>query len=384
MATGPTAASPTSSSTPAPTLSSPSAPTTAGGWAPVPEQPSVQGVQFLDVVWTGSRFVAVGTALGGDGVFLDSPDGLLWHRQAATAAKAYPSRLAVGQGRIVAVGTIDDHQASWASKDGLTWTARADAFPMPPIGIDTFGVGAVVAMDAGWLAVGNQAPECHTACGLDPVRALVWKSTDGLHWARVADQDSFHAAGMASVVRAGPGFVAAGVAAGHAVVWTSTDGSVWTRVRDDPMFHARPGTDGSLATWIAGLATGHGVIVAVGMDAARGGGDNSVRAWWSVNGRSWTEATGDRFLAGQAFGVTATPDGFLATGPSGEPSCLGGIWASTDGRAWQCVAADPAFSGFGPYATAASSSVVVAVGLTSVAEPPPLGLPGAVWRKTLP
>ena len=57
--------------------------------------------------------------------------------------------------------------------------------------------------------------------------------------------------------------------------------------------------------------------------------------------RSWSEATVESPRHSQVFDVAVTPDGFLATGPSGEPSCLGGIWASSAGRAWKCVASDP-------------------------------------------
>ncbi len=361
------------------------APTLADDWRPVPEQASVQGVQFHHVVWTGTRFVATGGALDGDGAFLDSADGLVWHRQPGSTAAAFPDALAVGPTGVVAVGTIDDHPASWFSPDGLTWNVKADAFPMPHLGTDTASVTSVASTPAGWLAVGVQDPMCHVNCGLTPVRALVWTSSDGLQWVRVADQASFDGAGMSSVVEGGPGFVAAGSSAGHAAIWTSADGSTWSRVADDPMFHARHGTDPSYSTAVSGLATGHGLNVAVGMDAAAGGGEGgAVRAWWSADGRTWAEATGDRFQSGQVFSVATTPEGFLATGPSGEQSCLGGIWASSDGRDWSCVASDSMFAGFGPYAAAASSSCEVAVGLESLADPPPAGLPGAVWQRTLP
>lgn len=86
-------------------------------------------------------------------------------------------------------------------------------------------------------------------------------------------------------------------------------------------------------------------------------------------------------VAGQVFSVARVPSGLLATGPSGGRSCLGGIWASGDGRTWRCVATDPAFDGFGPYAAAGSANVEVAVGLTSVGwdSTTGLGLPGAIW-----
>jgi hypothetical protein len=132
-----------------------------------------------------------------------------------------------------------------------------------------------------------------------------------------------------------------------------------------------------------GVAADHGVIVGVGMDGPQGGGDNSVRAWWSLDGRTWSEATGERFAGGQVFSVTSTPDGFLATGPSGPDSCLGGIWQSADGRAWTCVASDAAFTGFGPYAAAASPNVAIAVGLDASGPETDRGFPGAVWVKRL-
>src|SRR5205814_7506992 len=111
-----------------------------------------------------------------------------------------------------------------------------------------------------------------------------------------------------------------------------------------------------------------------------------VRAWASNSGQEWSKASVKNAVEGQVFSVAAVPNGFLATGPSGEKSCLGGIWASTDGRAWRCDASAPAFKGFGPYAAAASDTVEVAVGLKSTAasDESPLGLPGAAWWRSVP
>lgn len=353
-------------------------------WQPVPDQESVSGVQFQDIVWTGERFVATAVVLGGGAAFLDSTDGRHWHLQSNLGPTAFPAGLAAGPRGVVVIGNIGDHPASWASVDGLTWTAQAGVFPGSPTGSDTITASAVVATDDGWLAVGHEDPECHINCGLEPVRALVWTSSNGLRWTQVANQAAFKQAGMEVVVRGGPGFVAAGSTNGHAAIWSSPTGSTWSRVADDPMFHARKGVDLSYWMGVQGLASGWGVVVAVGMDGAPGGGDSSVGAWWSVDGRTWARAKVDHALNGQVFDVTGTPSGFLATGPSGEDSCLGGIWASTDGRGWTCDAADPSFQGFGPYAAAASESIEVAVGLTSSDEETPNGLPGAAWWRPLP
>ena len=73
--------SPAPSPTPAPT-----AVPVPASWIEGPRQPAVGGVQFQDVVWTGSRFVAVGAADGGVAVFLDSTDGSSWHRQKSSGA----------------------------------------------------------------------------------------------------------------------------------------------------------------------------------------------------------------------------------------------------------------------------------------------------------
>lgn len=342
----------------------------------------MNGVQYLGVVWTGGRFVATGLALDGGSVFLDSADGQTWHRQGALDPESSPSRLAVGPLGVVAVGSVAGHPASWVSSDGLSWTVAPDAFPGSPAGTDTVSVTDVVATEAGWLAVGRIDPACNVDCGIEPVHALVWTSRDGLRWTPVGGQASFDGGGMEAVTRGGPGYVAAGSAGGHAAIWTSTDGDAWSRVPDNPMFG--PDSDPLFPVGVVGLAADESVVVAVGIHMSDGGG--SVLAWWSADGQSWSEATVERSLHGQVFDVAATPEGFLATGPSGEPSCLGGIWASSAGSAWQCVASDPLLAGFGPYASASSSSVEVVVGLTSVGyvEDSPSGLPGAVWWRPIP
>ena len=395
----PLSASPTTTRTPNPTgtemspTGTPPSPTilplasagpSADGWLQVPDQASVRSVELNDVVWSGTRFVALGSGFDGNIAILDSTDGRIWHRQTNSATATAASDLAAGPPGLVALETIGGTEASGASADGLTWTVLPAAFSdaTKPVAIAT----DVVATQFGWLAVGREDPACQIDCGTAPIRAVVWRSPDGLHWTRIAAQPSLEGGGMNAVTVGGPGFIAAGTVAGDAGFWTSADGATWARVPDAPMFHPRPGADSNDASWVSGLASDHGSIAAVGMDAAAGGGDYSVRAWRSVDGRTWTETTGDRFLGGQAFGIAATADGFLATGPSGVPSCRGGIWASSDGSTWRCIASDLIFQGFGPYAAAASPSVEIAVGLTSAGWDPngTSGLPGAVWWRAVP
>jgi hypothetical protein len=246
----------------------------------------------------------------------------------------------------------------------------------------------VVAAGDGWLAVGRQdSYPCASDCGTTPIRSLVWTSPDGLRWTRVADQASLGGGGMNTIVRGGPGYVAAGNAPGVAAIWTSTNGSIWSRIPDKSAFHPRPGPNSrDQSTTAMGAASGHGTVVIVGLDngAQDVGFGNGVRAWWSAEGRTWKEAAGELFEEGQAFSAASTPTGFLATGPSGELSCLGGIWASDSGRAWRCVASDPAFTGFSAYAAAASSSVEVVVGFTELGDEEDSTSSGAAWWRALP
>lgn len=352
---------------------------TAVGWRQVPDQPSVTDGQPLAVVWTGRRFVATSIGADNGGDVLDSVDGITWHRGARPVGTSTIGLLAVGPRGIVALGTSetasDAGTAALASPDGLTWTSRDNAFPVFGLGTDTVQVTDVVATGTGWLAVGREDPECQFDCNLAPVRALVWTSGDGLHWTRVANQTSFGHAAMTSVTLGGPGFVAVGQAGNHAAVWTSTDGKAWSRVPDATLFHAPSGTDQTFGAWMTDVAAADGTIVAVGMVGTQGD-VGSALAWWSTDGRHWSRATGKRFLYGQLFSVGVVPGGFLAVGPSGSDSCLGGMWASADGRAWACIASKPAFTNFGPYTVAASPDLVVVVGLGAEGSN---GAIGVIW-----
>jgi hypothetical protein len=334
----------------------------------------VDGVQLLDVVWTGSRFVTVGTGLDDLGAILDSADGLSWHLRAPVPGM-FADHLAVGPLGLVATGMVDDLDA-WTSPDGLTWTVRKSAFAVSGAGSDDIAVSDVVATDHGWLAVGREDVQCTIDCGNEPVRALVWTSDDGSSWQRVPNQASFGRAAMTGVTRGGPGYVAVGLATGRGVVWTSTDGEAWSRVADEPVFHAPSGFAQTTGAQMTGVAAAGGTIVAVGDVFTQDVGGTAL-AWWSTDGRLWSRGKGQRFLGGQLFSVAAVPGGFLAVGPSGAPSCVSGMWSSPDGRAWLCISGNPGLVGFGPYAAAASPDLVVVVGLQDTGEDTaPIG---AIW-----
>ena len=356
------------------------------GLAQVPSQTTVTGVNFTDVIWTGTRFVAVASRPDDAQVILDSTDGVTWHRQPESNAKGYGT-LTLVSGGIVAPGTA----MSWFSADGLTWTSRrSSAFPMPAVGSDTVEVTDVVAGSDGWIAVGRRDHPCQIDCGDDPVRAYVWTSSDGSGWSRVPDQPALKGGGMDAVARTDHGYVAVGVAFGHAAIWTSADGRAWSRVPDAPMFREPASRNGALPLHATGVAVRDGGIVVVGSAYAQ---DTcapgvalqfcpGVRAWWSVDGKTWAKASVDKAKDGQAGRPVATIHGFFLGGWS--TGCIGGIWTSTNGHAWRCEASAKGFKGFTPEAFAASDTVEVAVGSVEVdpdAEPSVPRL-GAIWYRT--
>jgi hypothetical protein len=266
------------------------------------------------------------------------------------------------------------------------WTSEPRAFPNHIKDEDEVVVRDVVATATGWLAVGSDDPPCSTNCG-ESIRGLVWSSADGLHWNRVTGQAALAPGGLAAISAFDGGFVAAGHADRRAAFWTSRDGEAWSRVPDSPVFGPPRGSPSYAEVLATGVATSGGVVVAVGNAFNAGPSEQPVvMAWYSADGRSWHRAVVDRDTGGQAFSVAATADRFLATGPSGAPSCLGGIWSTGDGRTWLCEATDELFEGFGPYAAAASPTVEVALGLTSAGwdEDGDAGLPGAVFWRPIP
>ena len=143
---------------------------------------------------------------------------------------------------------------------------------------------------------------------------------------------------MNAVARTASGFAAVGVASGLAAVWTSSDGRSWLRVPDDPIFHPRPDTDPSAALSLVGVAANRERVVAAGQAFGVGpGGAPAALGFWSPDGRTWTEATVEDPTPDYIRSVTATADGFLATGSAWHDQWLQVVWSSSDGRAWRVV-----------------------------------------------
>jgi hypothetical protein len=375
-------ASPISSSGPS---SGPSA--VADGWQRAPDNPTLDAVQLSLVTWTGQRFVAAGMADDGSTRILDSTDGQTWNLQPGLGPNVEIHGFGAGPAGIVAVGAQGSSARSWLSPDGLSWSAGPTGSALAPAKGNTLEMDAVTPSESGWLAVGTEYSACLNNCnGSAAVRAAAWQSSDGRTWTREPQSTSLSSASMASVIQGGPGYVAVGSAPNrpggplgpvHGVVWTSIDGRAWARVADTTTFHPPLGADQAFGALMTGIAVAGGHLVAVGTVESQDNG--SALAWVSSDGLSWARGTSDSFASGQLFHVAVVPGGFLATGPSGSDSCLGGTWSSTDGASWSCIAIDPAFTNFAAYAAAASPTLEVVVGFDSTN-----GTGSIVWSRPLP
>ena len=277
---------------------------------------------------------------------------------------------------VVAVGQLDGHAATWHSSDGLMFTIGPDVDSLHAAPGAEMRMRDVTQTDAGWLAVGEEDGPCGGGWCPMPIRAVIWASSDGTTWSQAPADAALANAAMTGVTQGGPGYVAVGQYSPRptpGVVWTSADGRTWSKVADAPIFHPPPDMDQTFGALMAAVTVGsEGTLVAVGLVGSQE--RSSALAWWSTDGETWNSGDGDRFLNGQMFNVAATANGFLATGPSGATSCLGGIWSSTDGRSWSCVAEDPAFADFAAYAAAASPDMDVVVGF--------VGLSGIAWVRS--
>ncbi|GAA0568047.1 sialidase family protein [Actinomadura livida] len=291
----------------------------------------------------------------------------------------------------VAVGSARGDAAAWSSKDGTAWTPAQGlgaAFTRPgPQQLTDVAGGA-----AGWLAVGyDQAA---------PRGPLVVTSEDGATW-QTADSDAAFAASREGVpvtnaAAAGDaGYVVVGIQGASVAAWFSPDLKSWERgTGTDPQM-MRGGKNAG--RWMLDVTAGPSGFTAVG--GSREAKRNRPSVWTSPDGKQWTlqvlqlpagvneahfthvAARGSTLVAtglaatqkgldwlgyvstdaGKSWqplkspsegtpvkvtALTATPDGFAATGTTGAAGGTDVVsWTSPDGLAWS--ASTPGGTGLG-------------------------------------
>jgi hypothetical protein len=205
---------------------------------------------------------------------------------------------------------------AWTSDDGTHWERHW-------LEGTTFGGGLpwhVVAGGPGFVASGWEL-------GTDlSLRPAIWTSSDGTGWSLDPDPSS-HFDGEPYAMAATPSSVV--IAAGRAdaagsAIWSSTDGLAW---RDST-------PSGASGAMFQLAAAGGSYLVVASVDRGQGDGSTALKAWRSVDGRSWrpdeslgrhlTELTGvnDVFGAGDRFILADDSDAYQVVGDDGTLSAI--------------------------------------------------------------
>lgn len=303
-------------------------------------------MDYLDVAWSGTRFVAVGVNRGEDGSGSDddqhaiiySDDGVTW-REAILPADIFPYSVAWAGGRFFAIGSGHSHVIS--STDGATWRVATIDLPQHLI--------SGVAFDWTWIssdvAWNGERFVILTIFGS-------YHSNDGITWSEATDWEFLSDPAYVSLGLAWNGQRFVGVGRGErpgfqgGVILHSSDGILWSEA------HLR---SSSLFT---GVAWNGDRFVSIGVDVSNDLRTSDGVIMYSSDGITWSEAVTDSSFV--PFGLTWTGEHFVA---SGFESVGGAIHYSRDGRNWT---SDGTTHSFVLSAIAGSTSRLVAVGLNGM------------------
>ena len=259
--------------------------------------------------------------------------GLRWSAPLGFPIGGFPTTMVSWNGQLISAGQLlkDGSVAFWRSSNETDWSRIA-------INDAVFAgsqVNRLVATPSGLLAWGTVGqPTCSgqgegSTCGATPV--MIWTSSDGTNWARIADASTFSGATI-SAVAAGPnGLVAVGnTGPNQPAIWVSATGAIWTHL-------SLPTATFKDASLSGVSATKSGYVLA-------GQTTTAAAAWWSADGRAWTRATVQRVGGvGTSLGtIYVGADGMVAVG-SASGGNAGTAWTSPDGRSWQPIA--PGYAG---------------------------------------
>lgn len=261
---------------------------------------------LVDLLWDGSRFVAIGATSDETMSAFTSEDALTWQSQ-PFGCECYPSAIAWGSGRFVVVGgTPGGDGVILTSNEASTWEAQF------PEGTGRFQ--DVIFEEGSFLAVGDDG--------------LVASSPNGYAW---SFQDPPTDIDLRGLTKTGAGFWAVG---DGGLMMTSLDGTSWLILNEDtlelPHFYE-----------ILEMATRDGVVIGVGTNSL------IVR---SENGGAWEKRP--RWVVGYYNSVCWIGSVFWAVGDYG-------IARSPDGLEWELMLYD---TSVGLYDVAWNGSVYVAVG----------------------
>ena len=216
----------------------------------------------------------------------------------------------------------------WASPNGVDWSAVDD----PGARFDDAELSWIASDGRTLMAIGGARPG-GGALGPPPI---VWTSTDGTNWRRVADSPQpLLEVGVGGLAGGSGGFVVNGRSQdGVTRLLRTADGAEWQAV-DAAAFAG--GSVNSVVPYRGGwLAVG---AVAPTAMPAPGAKPQPARAWWSIDGLRWAPA---QVAAGPALS-NAYPGSSAVLG-QGSSDCGGcvanaNLWQA-DGRTWRLLGPD--------------------------------------------
>jgi hypothetical protein len=337
--------------TPSPSVTPPPIPADFVPWPDIvwhvvdlpPQPPESAAERVVAVTATPDSFVAVGYReinAARDGVVWRSTDGEVWEAiddqrfagvEMLDVSPAPEGLVALG---VLSVGDAPPQAVVFGSTDGQAWERLA-----PPIGSVAAYPSSLAGDQTGVLATGDDADG----------NAVVWRSRDGRSFDRMA------AAGLAREAVESPrivggGFAALGSFGGPPILLRSTDGASWASTPID------------LASDVAGtrLEIGRWGWIVQGTWAPGCGPQASCAgqaiAWWSGDGATWGRLPGEGspLSNGGSIVVPAGDHGLLAiTGAD--------AWSSPDGWAWRSLP-EPGDGTVGVDDAVVRGDVIVAVG----------------------
>jgi hypothetical protein len=299
--------------------------------APSPSPAVVASASATPAVPLPSATPVSGTSFG-------SWTGLRWEAPALTAPYETIADLVAFAGGVVAVGQLQtehgNRAAAWTSTDWRSWTRTF--LDVPAAGDST--LWHVLPAGTGLVAIGSSGVQhCLPPPGegqvCDPLPIGLWTSADGRAWHQVPTPAVLSGASIAAVAAGPTGLVMVGDTGwDRPGIWTSTDGVAWHRE--------------TLAAGVFGKAHLLGLAVAPGGWVLTGfvGGTQPVccaaarsystpAAWFSADGTHWQAAKmGSGAVAGWDMSIGRAfvgRDGLVAVGGLDNTG-----WISRDGRGW--------------------------------------------------
>jgi hypothetical protein len=272
-------------------------------------------VESLSTLVSSARgLAAIGSPMFG---IAESEDGQAW-AYVPLEEGACPVALAARGETVVAVGGIGPCQMGGLGIPGAWSASGAGEWSGAPLDTSSGIFQGVIAPAAGFSAWGTvaESPDswiCEIGCFVDPSResfaGAPWFSVDGVNWERVIDPAPFAGATIQGMATAAQITVAVGWVltedgeASELVLWRTEDGLSWARVESDLPFE-----DIELGMGI-GIGGGGSAGFTVWTQGAAG---VTTEVWTSADGISWDGGT--ELPIGTFHGVSPLGERLIAYG----------------------------------------------------------------------